>query len=347
VAIGQILSLVRLFGFKRLLQMYRRHEEALPYVRGYCTSAVLWSLLKTGLLDEIRKSGPVDIEEFAEKHHLSPHVLLSICDYLDGIRVLKVTDGKYGLDARGERFMQEPRGLFDLLAGYEEVLFNLLPMLRNEKAFGKEVFRLSDMVAKGSGELGRQLPFPVLQDMIQGHGYGSVMDLGCGDAEFLIILCEQDPKIQCHGFDYDEKAVNVAKEEIQKANMDGRISVFVDDMFDLKKGKSDWPTVDAFTAVDVFHEYLFDGTEKIVALLREMKETFPDTHLLVAEFCKQPHEQLRKRPTAFLEHHLLHNLTNQKILTAGEWEEIFEQAGYAIDEKRIFDMVGHGYYVLR
>ncbi|MEW6355666.1 MAG: class I SAM-dependent methyltransferase [Planctomycetota bacterium] len=347
MAIRQILGLIKLFGFRRLWQMYRRHEEALPYVRGYCTSAVLWALLKTGVLDEMKKNGPVDLEAFADTHHLNPYVLETICEYLDGIRVLKTANGAYELDARGRRFMEEPRGLFDLLAGYEEVLFHLLPMLRNEKIFGKDVFRRGDMVAKGSGELGRQLPFPVLQDMIRGRGYRSVMDLGCGDAEFLIILCEKDPNIQCHGFDYDEKAVHVAKEEIQKANMNSRVSVFVGDMFDLQKGRNEWPAVDAFTAVDVFHEYLFEGPEKIAALLKQMKETFPETHLLVAEFCKQPHEKLRKRPTAFLEHHLLHNLTNQKILSASEWEGLFEGAGYVIDEKRIFDMVGHGYYALR
>ena len=347
MAIGQIFSLIKLFGFRRLVQMYKRHEEALPYVRGYCTSAVLWSLLKTGFLDELKKNGPVDLKEFAERHDLNHYLLESICEYLDGIKVLRQENGKYGLDARGERFMMEPRGLFDLMAGYEEVLYNLLPMLRNEKAYGKDVFRLGDMVAKGSGELGRQLPFPVLQDMIKGHGYSSVMDMGCGDAEFLLILCEDDPNIECHGFDYDKKAIGVADEEIQKADMDSRVSVFEGDMFDLERGKETWPKVDAFTAVDVFHEYLFEGTEKIAALLRKMKETFPDTQLLVAEFCKQPHEKLRKRPTAFLEHHLLHNLTNQRILTAEEWEKLFGETGYTIDEKRIFDMVGHGYYALR
>jgi len=67
----------------------------------------------------------------------------------------------------------------------------------------------------------------------------------------------------------------------------------------------------------------------------------------VAEFCKQPHEKLRKRPTAFLEHHLLHNLTNQKILAADELRKLFTDAGYVIDEERVFDMVGHGYFVLR
>jgi len=343
----QVLGLIKLFGFKPLLLKYKRHAKALPYVRGYCTSPILWALLQTGLLDEMADKGPTDLAEFAERHDLDLYVLESICEYLDGIRLLKRADGRYELDALGECFMQEPRGLFDLLNGYEDVLYNLLPMLRKEKAFGKDVFRRGDMIAKGSGELGQQLPFPVLHDMIRTHGYRSIMDLGCGDAEFLILLCEDDPEIRCHGFDLDPEAVTVADEEIEKVGMADRISAFVGDMFDLERAKTEWPTVEAFTAIDVFHEYLFEGTEKIAALLKAFKNTFPETHLLVAEFCRQPHEKLRKRPTAFLEHHLLHSLTNQKILSAQEWEDLFDQAGYTIAEKRIFDMVGHGYFVLR
>lgn len=343
----QILSLLKLFGGNRLLQMYLRHQEALPYVRGYCTSAVLWALLKTGLLDEMAEKGALDVAEFAGCNRLNRHLIESMCEYLDGIKILKAADGKYGLDARGKRFLREPRGLFDLLAGYEQVLGNLVPMLRGEKEYGKDVFRFGDMIAKGSGELGRQLPFPVLQDMVRTHGYRTVMDLGCGDAEFLVVLCDGSPDIRCFGFDKDEAAVEIAEHEIGKARMKDRISVFVGDMFDLERAKKEWPKVEAFTAVDVFHEYLFGGMEKIAGLLKALKEAFPETRLLVAEFCKQPHEKLRKKPTAFLEHHLLHSLTNQVILSAGEWERLFVEAGYAIVEKRIYDMVGHGYFVLR
>ncbi|NIA20716.1 MAG: hypothetical protein GWP05_01840, partial [Anaerolineaceae bacterium] len=64
-------------------------------------------------------------------------------------------------------------------------------------------------------------------------------------------------------------------------------------------------------------------------------------------FCNQPHESLRKRPTAFLEHHLFHDLTNQKIGTADLWRRLFREAGFRIVEERIFNLVGHGYFALK
>jgi hypothetical protein len=67
----------------------------------------------------------------------------------------------------------------------------------------------------------------------------------------------------------------------------------------------------------------------------------------VGEFCKQPHEKLRRQPTAFLEHHLYHDLTNQTIETADRWRAIFAKAGLQVVEEKVFDIVGHGYFVLR
>ncbi|HUU11914.1 MAG TPA: hypothetical protein VM431_15425, partial [Phycisphaerae bacterium] len=65
------------------------------------------------------------------------------------------------------------------------------------------------------------------------------------------------------------------------------------------------------------------------------------------EFCKQPHEKLRRNPTAFLEHHLYHDLTNQTIVEAARWRAMFDAAGLQMLEEKVFDIVGHGYFVLR
>ena len=105
--------------------------------------------------------------------------------------------------------------------------------------------------------------------------------------------------------------------------------------------------VDVMTACDVFHEHLLGGPEKIERLLARLREKAPNAALLVAEFCRQPHERLRRRPTAFVEHHLWHNLTDQVILSAEEWRGIFRRAGWTVAEEHVFDLVGHGYFLLR
>jgi len=340
----QILSLIKLFGVRKLARMNKRHKEALPFIRGYCASVALWTLLHEGFLDELSNKGTVDIKEYAERKGLARHVLDPLCDYLDGIGILRLDGRQCRLAPKGERFMEEPRGLFDLLSGYEPVFGALTPLLKGEQEYGRDVSRLGAFVAKGSGELGRQLPFPVMRDLIRKHGVGSVMDIGCGDCEFLEMVCDGS-QMRCYGFDADADAVAYARKHLESLGLSDRIEIFQADMFDLGS-KGDWPQVEALTALDVFHEYLYGGNERIATLLAEIKRAFPKTMLFVAEFCRQPHEWLRKHPTAFLEHELFHSLTKQVILTADEWRKMFADAGYTIVEERVYDLVGHGYFAL-
>ena len=117
-------------------------------------------------------------------------------------------------------------------------------------------------------------------------------------------------------------------------------------MFELDNIAEQWPDVDCLTACDTFHEHLMEGTGKIESLLVRLGELFPKASILVAEFCRQSHAELKSRPTGFLEHHLFHALTRQKILSANEWHEVFKKSGWTVVEKRVFDIVGHGYFLL-
>ena len=344
--IGQILRLIKLFGFRRLKKMNSRHAEALPYIRGYVSTPCLWTLLNVGFFDDLAAQGTINLDAYAAEKKWDPFVFHSIIEYLDGLKFVRREKGFCRLDEKGKRFLEEPRGLFDLLYGYEPIFYALEDLLTGRKVYRRDVTRRLAAVARGSGELGRQLPYPVMQDMIRAHGFTTVLDIGCGDAEFLAVLCE-DPKIRCWGFDLSTEAVECAKQYVAKTGLNDRISVFVGDMFTLAEKPSECPKADIFTAMDVFHEYLYGGRERIARLLATLKKNYPETAMLVAEFCRQPHDRLRRRPTAFLEHHLFHNLTHQVILSQQEWEEMFRAAGYQVAERRVFDLIGHGYFLLK
>ena len=344
---GQILDLIRLFGLGRLLTLKRRHERALPFIRGYSATASLWALFNTGVMDEL-KLGPASAAELASRLSLDERNLGYVLDYLDCIRVLKRHgDGRYALDRLGLDLVEEPRGAFDLACGYEDVLSELTGLVRGEKQFGRDVARRGKFIAKGSGELGLQLPFPVMADMVRRAGFRRVLDLGCGDLEFLFTLCRSDERVRGYGIDVSRDAIDHARERLASSPFRDRVAVETGDLFDVDPFLARWKDVDVMTSCDTFHEHLSGGTEKVEKVLAHYHKAFPGVALLVAEFCVQPHDRLRKRPTAFVEHHLWHNLTNQVILPAQEWRDIFGRAGYRIEEERVFDIVGHGYFLLR
>jgi len=341
----QLKFMNKIVGLGRLMKMRRKHSLGLKYIRGYATTTCLWSLMNTGLLDEIREKDSVDIEEFAGRNHLDKEVLDSVCEYLDGIKVLNYTGGRCSLEKKGMTLLEEPRGLFELLYGYEPVFHELENMMRQRTTYGQDITRHGKAVARGSGRLGRQLPFLAVREIIFSLGHRRILDLGCGDLEFLFLLCEQSD-LTCFGIDNDREALEYAEKRLKESNHDAHITVSYGDMFEVEALAEKYPNIDAITAIDVLHEYLHDGPETVINLLKKFKTHFPNTHLITAEFFKLPRVWLRRIPTSTLEHHLFHSLTRQTILPIGNWIKVFEKAGYKIVEKKLLHSIGHGYFVL-
>jgi len=307
----------------------------------------LWALLETGVLDRLLTAEPESVEALVASGPLNRHVLESILSYLDGLSLVRVEGDAVRATKKLRRLMAEPRGFFELTYAYEPVFARLQDLLRGAASYPADVQRLGKYVGRGSGQLCRTLPYPVLADMLRRHGARQVLDLGCGDLAFLLYLAEAAPEIASIGIDVDEPTVAYAREVLASLPGGAPIEVRQADMFDLRALARERPDVDAITAVDTYHEYLSGGEERIVGLMRRLREQFPKALLYVGEFCKQPHEKLRHRPTAFLEHHLYHDLTNQTIVAAPRWRAMFAAAGLEILEEKVFDLVGHGYFVLR
>jgi len=343
----QLLDIVRLLGLAKAIRTKRGIDKALRHVRGYAVCSCLWAMLETGTLDEILSSTSVPMERLLGDGRLDRHVLESILSYLDGIGLVRAEGGHVRATAKLRRLMAEPRGLFELTYAYSPIFANLRDLLAGKAKYPRDVQRLGKYVGRGSGQLCRALPYPVLADMLRRRGARKVLDLGCGDLAFLFYLCETVPEVRAVGIDVDEPTAAYAKEVLAASPLAGRIEVRCADMFDLAALSRDMPDVDAITAVDTYHEYLSGGDQKIVGLLRSLRRSFPKALLYVGEFCKQPHAKLRRRPTAFLEHHLYHDLTNQTIVDAAAWRRMFAAAGLTILEEKVFDIVGHGYFVLR
>lgn len=335
----------RVAGLRNLLRMRKKHSLGLDFIRGYVATRCLWTLMNTGLLDELLEKASVDIADFVERKGLAAEVINPVCEYLDGIRILNYENGRCSLEPMGATLLEEPRGLFDLLYGYEPVFRELDGMMLAEKEYGKDIKRRSEAVARGSGRLGRQLPFLAVRELVYSHGFRRILDLGCGDLEFSFLLCEK-PDIICFGIDKDVATVEYARRRLSETKYKGQITVSIGDMFEVASLAERFPDIDAITAIDVFHEYLSEDPDKVIGLLRELKANFPNTHLVLAEFFKIPRRWLRRFPTTTLEHHLFHSLTNQAILPVEQWIEVFEKGGYEVVEKKLLHAIGHGYFVL-
>jgi len=344
---SQTLEVIRLIGLPKAVRTKRRFDEALPYIRGYTTCECLWALLETGVLDRLLESEEIALEALAREAGLDSRLLEAVLMYLDGTGLVRVDGGRVRATAKLRRLMAEPRGFFELTYAYAPVFARLTDLLAGRARYPDDVSRLGKYVGRGSGQLCRTLPYPVLADMLRRRGARKVLDLGCGDLAFLFYVCEALPQVRCVGVDIDPPTVAYAREVLAGSPWADRIEVREADMFDLAEVAEAHPDIDAITAVDTYHEYLSDGPARVAGLLRDLRRQFPRALLYMGEFCKQPHERLRRRPTAFLEHHLFHDLTGQTIIDADAWRRLFAETGLEVLEEKVFDVVGHGYFVLR
>ena len=242
--------------------------------------------------------------------------------------------------------LAEARGSFNLLSAYRPIFENLSNLLTGKKKYGREVRRSELLAAKGSGELGRLIPFPIMREIIRNHRFKTVLDLNSGDLEFLFLLAE-DKEMRGYGIGDCPEVVEYARGRLKERGLEGRISVFQADIFDLKPLRDNFQDVELIVAYDLLHEHLAKGEDKIIGLLSELKGLFPGASFLIAESPKRPTVDLRKSPTIFLEHHLFHKLSEQTVLSLDEWLAIFVQAGLTLVEKRIFDIIGHSYFLLK
>jgi len=344
--IEQFIRLIRLLGLRRAVRMKRHHDKGLKYIRGYAACSCWWTLLNEGFLDELDEQGRIDPQQYAGHKGLDLKTLQAAIGYLDGIGLLEQWSGAVCLSDEGRVLLAEPRGLFELLWAYEPCFRELGDLLKGRKKYGRDLERRITYVGVGSGRLCEQLPYPVMRRMVLRQNCRGVLDLGCGDLAFLAGLCRRDENIRGHGIDCSPDMVRFDQEQLGENDFGGRLTVQVGDMFNLPEPPVGLGRVDGITACDTFHEYLQEE-KKLVELLQALRARFDGAVWVIGEFCLQDAAWLRKHPTASLEHHLFHDLSNQQIGTAQQWREIFDRAGLEIIEEQIYDLIGHGYFMLR
>jgi len=344
--IMDLIRLIRLLGPRRLLALRRNYRLTLPALRGYVITTVFWSLLEEGFMDRLKDGGRLSPGAYAGERGLDRGVLQSLCVYLEGAGLLALEGDECLLTPPGLAMLAEPRGIYELVRGYRPLFDGLGDLLAGKIKYGVDIAKEGEWVARGTGRLGSQLPFPIIAEVVRRRGYGRILDLKCNDGALLVMLAERGAR-RGFGIDDDPAAIKCALSAVSAAGMGGRIDAWEGDLFDVGGLSERCGDIDLIIAFDVFHEHLCGGPGKIVKLIGKLGVSFPGAHLLIAEFCRLPEEKVSNASKPFLEHELIHGLTGQKVLSESEWEELIAATPYSIIEKRVFGLIGHGYFLLK
>lgn len=337
---------VHRFGLPYMLRLQKTYRTGWDeMIRGYLETTTMHALLNVGLIDEMQKSAGVDIDEFAARANLEPAVLHPLCEAFYCLGMFDRNGHGYSLSEKGRNIVEVMRGWLEVCYGYSEVFHSLEPLLRKEKVYGRDFYRRSDFVARGSGEMENLLFFPMVNDIIIAHGYKRVLDLGCGDGTFLRTLCGLNSEVQCFGIDLAPAAIAEGNRVLRETGLEDRINLCALDISKIEQAAL--PPIDVATVFFVLHELLYFGEDVLLKFLKDFRRLFPDTPLIAFEAVRPPAEDLRKHPGISVYYFLYHDLTQQKPVDAANWKRLFHAAGFQSIEERQLDFAKAAIYILK
>lgn len=316
-------------------------------IRGNFATRTMQALLNVGFVDELLQKEWADPKEFAQKNNLDEHVLTSLCDAFYALRIFRKREQEYALDKKGRLLVEVLRGWFEVSYGYEEVFHRLEAQLSKKEVYGRDFYRRSDFVAKGSGEMENWLFFPLAEEIIVKNNYKRVLDLGCGDGTFLRKLCSANPGVTGLGIDLAPEAVELGRQRAAEKGLSERVTLFAEDISKIEKLPAPLRQLDVATIFFVLHELLYTSEERVVQFLKDFIRLFPGVPLVVFEAIRPSIEQLRRRPGISIYYFLYHDLSNQKPADRDTWNRLFRLAGFTQIEERYLGFARSAIYTVR
>jgi SAM-dependent methyltransferase len=347
--VSELLKAIRLFGLGYLIKLGRGYRMGWDrLIRGYFSTHACHALMNIGLMDRMAE-GDVDLESFAQSAQVDGKILRSLCEALYSDRLLdrNGSPDRYRLSRDGRLVYDVLKGWLEVSYGYSEVFASLEGMLRGTKVYGRDFYRKSDFVARGSGEMENWLFFPMINHIIVEKGYTRVLDLGCGDGTFLRKLCEMNRDVQCFGIDLAPEAIEEGKGKARAAGLENRISLHAADVQDVKGMPEALRSVEVATIFFVLHEILYLGEDRLIAFLQAYRRNFPGVPLIAFEAIRPTADEMRKRPGIGIYYYLYHELTHQKPVDTARWRELFRTAGFESIEERYLGFSRAAIYTLR
>jgi SAM-dependent methyltransferase len=309
----------------------RTQTSVFDYMQGYMICTVIGKLEALGVLGKLATHG-LRSSECGSNSFLSEATFR----YLAERDIVRLEGDCYRFTDFGRSIYADRGYLLWLAEGYGAAMNVFGGLLTGECRFGHDVDRDVRAVAVGSAIMGQKDLRPYVLELIRRFEFKRIADLGCGNAHFLISLC-QTVDAKGIGVDISPAACREAEREVAKAGLGSRIAIVEADAGNLKEV----PGIDNVDLVFTFfflHEVLEHGFDVLVAYLRRIQESLSSgAHMLTAEIlppcCEDDGVELFTP-----EYALTQALMKQRLLDEEGWCRAFTEAGFEVVQIVIPDL---------
>lgn len=322
------------------MPLERDNPQALKILADFALANIVFSAYSLGFFEPFKaghEEGILYIEDIGREQNWNPRILIGLAEYLSHRNVLKPVLGRdhaYTLDELGKHLIADGwvGYLVYYVGGYGNVLLNSPFLARNELVYGRTIKRDIDWVVVGTELMSltsHHKSYSAVLEACKRESAERVLDIGCGTAKFLIELIKVSNSRIGVGIDVSAKACELATQVILSSSCKKQIDIvcgdFLESVSALKVGYGEF---DVITAMMILHEYLFEGEQKVVDVLRSICELLSVSGSFI--LLDKATDALRHSPLYFTEFKLAHDLTNQDLCSRSKWEELLNKAGLKI-----------------
>ncbi|WP_336216872.1 2-ketoarginine methyltransferase [Nonomuraea sp. LPB2021202275-12-8] len=306
-----------------------RLVEAIQPIRYMALAQALHQLHDSGIYGLLAERQGVSVREVAKLLKLNEERLQAYFSYLANEGYL-VEEIGWRLTAKGAELAPFLPWYTLLVGGYAGTFGQIAKTLQAGAPFAT---REGAKVGAGSCGMSMYDALPLTSGLLDRlpDGEHLVVDLGCGDAAFLVELCKMRPEIRGVGVDPDAGSVELARRRVADAGLADRITI--------RQGTAaDALTLDlpddgslCFLTSFVLQEMLEqDGVDAVRTLVKTAFQRYPAAHWVVVEVDHQPDNRKIMAHGLGVSYYnpyfLLHALTEQRLVERGVWESLFAEA---------------------
>lgn len=300
-------------------------------IRYFFVAQALYHALDQGVFDAIGEQPGMDADTLATRLGMDAERLLGLLHFLQNEGYL-VDDGGWSLTAKGSDLPTFAPWYEMLVGGYAPTMQQLGDALKPGAPWAS---RDATRVGSGSCRIGAYDTLPIVMRLLESLGDepATLVDLGCGDAGFLIDILIRRPELRGIGMDPNPGSIERAAKHRAERGVENRLELSLGDAADVVKLKlPDDGSRTYFMTAFVLQEMLEqDGEAAVENLLRTTFDTYPEARWLVAEMDHRPAAPVMGTHGLALAFYnpyfLIHTFTEQRLKTREEWFELTERIG--------------------
>lgn len=316
-------------------------KELLSLLRGFFATPIITALSKEGIIEKILTKKNVNLNYF-KKHNYNVKFLNSIFKYLSSLGLLKIQKKNYLITNLGFKVFKRV-GSFHLLNSYRGFINNTNLLLK--KKYTAKCDRVENVI--GSGLTNGKKFFPSAIEQIKNNKYDLIIDIACGNGEFIRKCSSCYPNIDYLAIDLAQEALNETKSmmKIKKKNL--KIKFFKCDGLKVKKwGKYVKKTYKSKKKILISMWYLIHEISQkkkinIINYLNEIFKLFPNSEIIIGEILDiNPNTLYKGKDISIMPEFLFfHEISGQGVLNKKDYKDIEKKIRFRTVKKIYFDYI--------